>query len=518
MRTRGIFMNFSVKNIDFKQPIKQPIGCLVLGVTEPCQLIGLGPAVDSATGGAIGRILESGDFDGESGKTLMIHQPPRIPAERILLVGFGKEKQHTPWRYRSAISSAFLALNATGTRDAALFLAELHIPDRDYPWRARQIVEAAFHARYRSDWLQTENKKKPFALQHVSIHFPDGEDAPAAEQAAREGIAIARGIELARDLGDLPGNICTPTYLAEQAAAMAEDNPSATITILEEKDMEELGMGALLAVARGSRENAKLIILQYEGGEKGDKPIILVGKGVTFDSGGISLKPGAKMDEMKFDMCGAASVLGALHAAMELALPLNIVGIIPATENLPDGNAVKPGDIVTTLSGQTVEILNTDAEGRLILCDALSYAARFEPEVVIDIATLTGACRIALGAHASGLFSNHDPLTQDLLAAGNQSGDRAWSMPLWDEYQEQLKSNFADMANIGGPLAGVVTAACFLSRFTGNYHWAHLDIAGVSAREGKNKGATGRPVALLTQYLLNRSACAKDACAQPSEQ
>nr|VFK41828.1 MAG: aminopeptidase A. Metallo peptidase. MEROPS family M17 [Candidatus Kentron sp. SD]VFK47732.1 MAG: aminopeptidase A. Metallo peptidase. MEROPS family M17 [Candidatus Kentron sp. SD] len=498
-------MDFRIKNIDFRQ---QSTGCLVLGVAESRQLMGLAQQVDAATEGAIARILESGDFEGESGQTLMLHAPPNLPAERVLLVGFGKQEQHAPWRYRAAISSAFQALSRTGARDAAIFLAEIELPDRDFLWRVRKIVEAARHAEYRSDWLQTEKKKKPSPLARVSMHLPDGEDASAAEQTIREGVAIARGIELARDLGDLPGNICTPTYLAEQARvlAMAEDDESVMVEILEEKDMEELGMGALLAVAKGSRQDAKLIVLQYKGGKQGDKPIVLAGKGVTFDAGGISLKPGAKMDEMKFDMCGAASVLGTLHAAMELALPLNIVGIIPATENLPDGNAIKPGDIVTTLSGQTVEILNTDAEGRLILCDALTYAARFDPEVVIDIATLTGACRIALGAHASGLFTNHQPLGDDLLAAGNQSGDRAWPMPLWDEYQEQLKSNFADMANIGGPLAGAVTAACFLSRFTGDYHWAHLDIAGVSAREGKKKGATGRPVALLMQYLLNRCA------------
>nr|VFK51701.1 MAG: aminopeptidase A. Metallo peptidase. MEROPS family M17 [Candidatus Kentron sp. TUN]VFK52297.1 MAG: aminopeptidase A. Metallo peptidase. MEROPS family M17 [Candidatus Kentron sp. TUN]VFK52722.1 MAG: aminopeptidase A. Metallo peptidase. MEROPS family M17 [Candidatus Kentron sp. TUN] len=500
-------MDFSVKSIDFK---RQPIGCLVLGVMEPCQLTDSAQAVDSVVDGAIGRVLESGDFDGESNRTLMLHQLPNIPAERVLLVGLGKKEQYTPWRYQSIISSAFEALERTGTRDAAVFLADPDMADRDFLWRVRQVVEGARYVRYRSDWLQTEKKKKPPVLNQVLIHLPEDQDANFIEQKIREGVAIANGVDLARDLGDLPGNICTPTYLAEQARAMAEDKKSVTVEILEEKEMAELGMGALLAVARGSREDAKLILLQYKGGKEGDKPIVLVGKGVTFDAGGISLKPGAKMDEMKFDMCGAASVLGALHAAMELALPLDIVGIIPATENLPDGNAVKPGDIVTTLSGQTVEILNTDAEGRLILCDALSYAQRFGPDVVIDIATLTGACRIALGAHASGLFSNHEPLADDLLVAGNESGDRAWAMPLWDEYQEQLKSNFADMANIGGPLAGVVTAACFLSRFIGDYQWAHLDIAGVSAREGKKKGATGRPVALLTQYLLNRSA-AKDA-------
>nr|VFJ89875.1 MAG: aminopeptidase A. Metallo peptidase. MEROPS family M17 [Candidatus Kentron sp. LFY] len=506
-------MDFSIKNIDLEQ---QPIGCLVLGVTEPCQLTDSAQAVNSATDGAIARILETGDFDGESGQTLILHQPPNIPAERVLLVGFGKEKQHTPWQYRSVISSAFRALDHTKAKDAAVFLTDLHIPDRDYLWQVRQIVESALHARYRCDWLQTEKKKQPPPLTQVLIHRPEHRDASGAEQTIREGVAIAKGIELARDLGDLPGNICTPTYLAEQAKAMVgSKKAAATVKILEEKDMERLGMGALLAVARGSREDAKLILLHYKGGKKGSKPIVLVGKGVTFDAGGISLKPGAKMDEMKFDMCGAASVLGTLFAAMELALPLDIVGIIPATENLPDGNATKPGDIVTTLSGQTVEILNTDAEGRLILCDALSYAERFDPDVVIDIATLTGACRIALGAHASGLFSNHGPLGEDLLSAGDRSGDRAWLMPLWDEYQEQLNSNFADMANIGGQLAGAVTAACFLSRFTKNHHWAHLDIAGVSALSDKKKGATGRPVALLTQYLLDRCASPELPLKQP---
>nr|VFK28834.1 MAG: leucyl aminopeptidase [Candidatus Kentron sp. MB]VFK33957.1 MAG: leucyl aminopeptidase [Candidatus Kentron sp. MB]VFK76523.1 MAG: leucyl aminopeptidase [Candidatus Kentron sp. MB] len=494
-------MDFSIKNIDFKE---QPIGCLILGVTEPHQLIGAARTVDEITEGAIGRVLESGDFEGESGQTLMLRQLPNLPAERVLLVGFGKEDQHTPWKYRSAIANAFQALGRTKAQDVAVFLAELELPDRTFSWRTRQIVEAAHYAAYRSDWLQTEKKKKPLSLKEVFLHCPEEQDMDVVEQAIREGVAIANGIELARDLGDLPGNICTPAYLAEQAVAMTEEEEALKVRVLEEEYMEELGMGALVAVAQGSRQDAKLIIMEYKGGQKDDKPIVLVGKGITFDSGGISLKPGDKMDEMKFDMCGAASVFGALHAAMELALPLNIVGLVPASENLPDGNAVKPGDIVTTLSGQSVEILNTDAEGRLILCDTLSYAERFQPEVVIDIATLTGACRIALGAHASALFSNHDPLGDDLLAAGNESGDRAWAMPLWEEYQDQLKSNFADMANVGGRLAGAVTAACFLSRFTKGYHWAHLDIAGISAREGEKKGATGRPVALLTQYLLNR--------------
>jgi leucyl aminopeptidase len=321
----------------------------------------------------------------------------------------------------------------------------------------------------------------------------------------RRARALADGIKLARDLGNRPGNVCTPTHLAETASELAARHDSLTCTVLEEAEMEKLGMGALLSVARGSRQPAKLITLEYRGGAEGDKPVVLVGKGVTFDSGGISIKPGAGMDEMKFDMCGAASVLGTLSAVADLGLPLNVVGVVPATENLPDGNASKPGDIVTSMSGQTIEILNTDAEGRLILCDALTYSARFEPAVVIDIATLTGACVIALGEHASGLMSNDDQLAADLLAAGERADDRAWRLPVWEDYQKQLDSPFADMANVGGRAAGSITAACFLARFARNYRWAHFDIAGTAWLSGKSKGASGRPVALLFEYLANRA-------------
>jgi leucyl aminopeptidase len=341
-------------------------------------------------------------------------------------------------------------------------------------------------------------------LKKLAFALPDRAALKEGEQGVRDGQAIANGMALARRLGNLPGNICTPAFLAEQARELGKAHRKLKVDVLEEKDMEKLGMGALLSVARGSRQPAKLIVMHYKGGAKDEQPVVLVGKGVTFDSGGISLKPGAAMDEMKFDMCGAASVLGTVRACCELELPLNLVGIVPATENLPDGLATKPGDVVTSMSGQTIEILNTDAEGRLILCDALTYAARFEPAVIVDIATLTGACVVALGKHASGLLGNHEPLIHALLKAGQSSGDRAWQMPLWDEYQEQLKSNFADMANIGGPQAGTITAACFLSRFTREQHWAHLDIAGVAWNQGDKKGATGRPVPLLTQFLLDR--------------
>jgi leucyl aminopeptidase len=315
-------------------------------------------------------------------------------------------------------------------------------------------------------------------------------------------------MKLTKDLGNLPGNICTPTYLAEQARKLAETY-KLKATVLEEKDMEKLGMLSLLSVTRGSRQPAKLITLEYHGGDKKQKPVVLVGKGLTFDSGGISLKPGATMDEMKYDMCGAASVLGTMQAIAEMGLKLNVVAVIPSSENMPDGAASKPGDIVKSMAGLTIEILNTDAEGRLILCDALTYAARFEPDTVVDIATLTGACVIALGGVASGLFSNQDELARELAEAGEYSNDRAWHMPLWDDYQEQLDSNFADMQNIGGREAGSITAACFLSRFTKNYRWAHLDIAGTAWKSGKDKGSTGRPVPLLTRYLIQRAQAAK---------
>ena len=329
-------------------------------------------------------------------------------------------------------------------------------------------------------------------------------DKIIAHKAITDGEAIAAGVELARTLGNLPGNICTPSYLADQARELGKRSKMLKVSVMDEAGMKKLGMGALLSVARGSREPARLISMVYSGGASNDKPVVLVGKGVTFDSGGISIKPAAAMDEMKYDMCGAASVLGTLQACVEMQLPLNVVGVIPTTENLPDGNASKPGDIVTSMSGQTIEVLNTDAEGRLILCDALTYCEKYEPAVVIDIATLTGACVIALGAHAAGLLSNSDELAEALLAAGITAGDRAWRMPLWDDYQQQLDSNFADMANIGGREAGTITAACFLSRFASDYDWAHLDIAGVAWKGGKEKGATGRPVSLLTQFLLDR--------------
>jgi len=368
----------------------------------------------------------------------------------------------------------------------------------------RDAVTTSAEKVYRYDRTKGEKKPPKFPLERLDIWVSSKQDVPTAQQAVRDGAAIARGVALAKELGNLPGNICTPTYLADTATTLGSEHADLRVEVLEETQMRDLGMGALLSVARGSRQPAKLIVMEYRGGEEGAKPVVLVGKGLTFDAGGISIKPSAEMDEMKFDMCGAASVFGTMKAVLELALPINLIGVVPASENLPDGDANKPGDIVTSMSGQTIEILNTDAEGRLILCDALTYCERFEPAAVIDMATLTGACVVALGKHPCGLFTGDEGLATEILAAGEAAGDRAWRMPLWDEYQEELDSNFADMANIGSRWGGAITAACFLSRYTKKYPWAHLDIAGTAWISGKEKGATGRPVPLLTELLLAR--------------
>jgi leucyl aminopeptidase len=329
-----------------------------------------------------------------------------------------------------------------------------------------------------------------------------------ARKTLAQSVAIANGLELSKTLGNLPPNICTPTYLANTAKQLGKDY-KVGVEVLDRKQLEALKMGSFLSVTQGSEQPPKFIVLKHMGGKAKDAPVVLVGKGITFDTGGISLKPGAGMDEMKYDMCGAGSVLGTFRAIAEMQLKLNVIGVIPTCENMPSGRATRPGDIVTSMSGQTIEILNTDAEGRLILCDALTYVERFKPAVVVDIATLTGACVTALGHHNTGLFTRHDQahdaLANELLAAGKAANDTAWRMPIEDAYQEQLKSNFADIANIGGPPGGSITAACFLERFTRKYTWAHLDIAGTAWKSGAAKGATGRPVPLLTSFLLERA-------------
>ena len=492
-------MEFSIKS---GNPEKQRAACVVVGVFESRKLTLPAELIDNASLGHITSVLRRGDMDGKSGTSLLLHSVPNTNCERVLLIGLGKEKEFREKEYIAAIRATIKALNQTGASDATLFLTELAVRKRDIAWRVRQTVVTARETAYKFDtYKSNQQDKQGRELRKLTLVVDRRNEQQEAEQALQQGLALAEGIALARDLGNQPPNICHPSYLAEQAKQMANDL-GLDCEILERDTMAEMGMHSLLAVARGSAQAPKLIVLHYRGGSKKDKPLVLVGKGVTFDTGGISLKPAADMDEMKYDMCGAAGVLGTLQAVARMALPINLTVIVPAVENMPGGNATRPGDIVTSLSGQTIEILNTDAEGRLILCDALTYAERFEPQTVIDVATLTGACVVALGGVASGLFSNKDSLARDLAEAGEEAGDRAWHLPLWDDYQELIKSPFADMANVGGRWGGAITAACFLSRFTKKYDWAHLDIAGTAWKSGADKSATGRPVALLTHYLM----------------
>ncbi len=495
-------MDFIVKS---GLPEKQRTACVVVAVFEPRRLSEAGEKLDQASGGRISSIIKRGDMEGRLGQVLLLHNLEGVMCDRVLLVGCGREREFGDRNYRKVIETVIKTLHDTGSMEAVAYLPELNVKGRSLRWKLTQFVIDTNNALYRFDELKSKKETVRRPLRKLILAVPSRRDLTEGEHAVLEGMAIAEGIRLTKDLANLPGNICTPTHLAEQAVQMADEYDSMHAEVLDEAQMEELGMGALLSVAKGSEQPAKLIVLEYRGADEGDKPIVLVGKGLTFDAGGISLKPAQHMDEMKYDMCGGAAVLGTLKAAAELELPLNVVGIVPSAENLPDGKANKPGDIVTSMSGQTIEILNTDAEGRLILCDALTYAERFNPEVVIDIATLTGACVIALGREASGLLGNHSPLVNDLLGAGRESGDRAWELPLFEEYQDQLKSNFADMANVGGREAGAITAAAFLSRFTKKFRWAHLDIAGTAWISGDKKGATGRPVPLLTRYLVDRA-------------
>jgi leucyl aminopeptidase len=494
-------MEFSIKN---GNPEKQRNSCVIAGIFEARKMSAAAAAIDRASNGYLAGILRRGDMEGKLGSSLLLHNVPGTLCERVLLVGLGKERELREKEYRKAVSASIKALASVDAADVASFLAELPVRKHDIAWKVAQLVEVALDSTYRFDRMKSKPNDTLKTISKLIINVPQRNDLKKGENGLKQGLAIASGVSFAKDLGNLPPNVCTPTYLAEQAQELAKTY-GIKVEVLERADMERLGMGSFLGVAQGSATPHKLIVLQHNKGNNNDKPVALVGKGITFDTGGISLKPGAEMDEMKYDMSGAASVLGTFKAIAEMDLALNVVGIIPTCENMPDGNAIRPGDVLTSMSGQTIEVLNTDAEGRLILCDALTYAERFEPAAVVDIATLTGACVIALGHHASGLFSNNDALAKELVQAGENSLDRAWHMPLWEDYQNQLDSNFADMANIGGRAGGSITAACFLSRFTKKYEWAHLDIAGTAWKSGKEKGSTGRPVPLLTQFLMQRA-------------
>ncbi len=495
-------MKFSIETT---LPEKSPSDCLVVGIYENGDFTPTAKRLDKLTRGYLTNILKKGEIQGKISQTLMLYHLPNLSIERVLLVGLGKTTELSPSSFRKIVYSSIKTLAQGKVTKAILSLAELTVEQQDTAWKVKQMVEITFDALYRFDRFKT-HKEPQSALSQLTFYVDDKKALKSAEKAITQGLAIAQGVALSKNLGNLPSNICNPTYLAREAKSLAKEYSSISTKVFEERDLEKLGMGAFLAVAKGSAQDAKLICVEYKGSTKKKAPIVLVGKGITFDTGGISLKPADGMIGMKYDMCGAATVLGTLKTVAELKLPIHLIGILATAENMPSGEATKPEDIVTTLSGQTVEIMNTDAEGRLVLCDALTFAERYKPDTVIDIATLTGAVVIALGQHATGLISNHQPLADELLRAGLQSHDRAWQMPLWEEYQEQLKSPFADMSNVGGRAAGMITAGCFLSRFAKKFHWAHLDIAGTGAMMmgGNDRYATGRPVPLLTQFLLTR--------------
>jgi leucyl aminopeptidase len=496
---RGDEMEFTIKS---GSPEKQRSACVVVGVFDNRKLSLSAELVDRASNGYISEIIRRGDMEGKLGATLLLHNVRGTLADRVLLIGLGKERDFRDREFRNAVRAAVTLLNETGSYEAVVYLTEEKVKRREVSWRVEHAVIVAMEAVYRFEQMKSEPAEVRRPLRKLTLSVPQRSDLAAGEAAAARGLAVAHGMEFARDLGNLPGNICTPAYLAERATGLGGEFPDIKVRVLERSEIEELKMGSFLSVSRGSEEPPRFIVMEYDQSARKQKPLVLIGKGITFDTGGISLKPAADMDQMKFDMCGAASVLGALRAVAELKAKLNLVALIPATENMPSGSATKPGDIVKCMSGQTVEVLNTDAEGRLILADALTYAERYEPEAVVDVATLTGAMVIALGHVACGVFSNSDTLARALIAAGDDAYDRAWQLPLWEDYQEALNSNFADFANVGGRAGGSITAACFLSRFAKKFDWAHLDIAGVAWKDGKEKGASGRPVPLLVTWLL----------------
>jgi leucyl aminopeptidase len=481
-------------------PADASVDCVIVGAFADGSLAPAAQAIDTASGGRITALITRGDASGKTGRVALLHDPANVAAPRVLVIGLGDREKFGAAQYLKAVGDAARALR-TGPVSSALFtLAELPVKDRDTAWNIRQAVIAASHTCYRyTATLGAKNKMRDeTGLAALAI---SGEDADALAQ----GKAIAAGVAFSRELGNLPPNICNPDYLAQQAQEFTARFAQAECEVLGRDAMHELGMGSLLAVAQGSANEPKLIAMKWNNG--GDaKPFVLVGKGITFDTGGINLKTQGGIEEMKYDMCGAATVMGTFVAAVGMQLPINLVVVVPAVENMPDGNSYRPSDVITSMSGKTIEVGNTDAEGRLILCDALTWAQRFQPQALVDVATLTGACVVALGKYATGLMSKHDDLSAELLAAGESTFDRAWRLPLWDEYQSLLESSFADVYNIGGRWAGAITAGCFLARFTEGQRWAHLDIAGVANDEGKRGMATGRPVGLLSQWLLDRAA------------
>lgn len=478
--------------------------CVIVGVYANGTLSAGAENVDGATQGAVSRLYKEGDINGRLGSSLLLTDVDGVRAKRVLVVGLGKAKAFGITEFRRAISTAANAIKDSRISDVADYLTQEPVATCDAYYLARYSVESIRSALYRYDETKSDRNGPRKSLQKICIAVNSRGDAKKAQLGAEHAEAIASGVSLAKDLGNLPPNICTPAYLARTAQKISRQNKRVKTKVLGEAEIKKLGMHSFLSVTSGTKLPAKLIVMQYKGSGR-DKPIVLVGKGITFDAGGISLKPGPNMDEMKYDMCGAASVIATMSVVASMQLPINLTVVVPACENLPSGTATRPGDIITSMSGKTIEVLNTDAEGRLILCDALTYSRRFKPEVIIDVATLTGACVIALGHHRTAVMSTNEDLADEITAAGIAADDRAWPLPIGGEYEAQLKSNFADFANIGGREGGAVTAATFLSKFTSGLNWAHLDIAGTAWKSGGGKGGTGRPVPMLTELILRRS-------------
>ena len=482
---------------------RRAVDCVIVGVYERNKLSAGAADIDTASKGEIRSRIKSGDVSAAVGRCAILTNVPGVKADRVAVVGLGKSSDLDATAFRKAVTAAIQSISQTKARSIFNCLTLEPVSSASPYYLARHTAETTNDVLYQFTQMKSGRKTARSPLKTIGLAIAARGDAAMSKRGAEHGEGISAGVALAKELGNLPANVCTPNYLAKTARKLATGNGKLTTKILNESEMKRLGMGSLLSVTAGTAEPAKLIVMQYKGAGA-DKPVVLVGKGVTFDTGGISLKPGPAMDEMKFDMCGAAGVIGTMAAVAKMKLPINVTVVVPAVEYMPSSTATKPGDIVKSMSGQTIEVLNTDAEGRLILCDALTYSRRFKPAAIIDVATLTGACVVALGAHRTAIMSNNDSLREEIFAAGDAAEDRGWPMPLGDEYAAQLKSNFADMANIGGPGGGAVTAGCFLGKFTDGMDWAHLDIAGTAWKSGAKKGATGRPVPMLSQVLLAR--------------
>nr|BET44564.1 MAG: leucyl aminopeptidase [Candidatus Aschnera chinzeii] len=496
-------MKFSI-DINKLETLKSD--CIVIGVFESNILSKTAEKINHITNNYITNILNHGDINGKIHQCLMLYNIPHIASQRILLVGCGKKNELDEYQYNNIIDTVIKTLIKTNIQESSFFLTEFDVNNKNIYWKIRYIIENIHNNTYIFEKLKKKKNKKIHQLQHINFCINSDDDIKKAKLAIKHGIAITIGIKESKDLANLPPNICNPIYIATCAKKLANSYNNINTIILNEKELKLLKMNAYLAVGQGSKNESLMSIIEYKGDQNiSAKPIVLIGKGLTFDSGGISIKSANNMEEMKFDMCGAATVYGIMHFLAYLQLPIHVISILACAENMPGGNAYRPGDILTTMSGKTVEIINTDAEGRLVLCDVLTYVDRFNPDIVIDVATLTGACVIALGKHYSGLLSNNDQLAEEIIHASIETGDKAWRLPLDKKFYKQLKSTVADISHVGGRDAGTITAGCFLEIFANKYHWAHLDIAGTAWDTGNKKYATGRPLTLLAQFLLNRT-------------